>query len=92
MLGVIISQVMRLMRSPNPDPFLGFFVVSIPLAAVCHLMALIVCLLGLYRFFHWQNKMAQDYAISSGWELTTIFVLSVLVSSPLPDSGRAIPS
>ena len=31
----------------------------------------------------WQNKMAQNYAISSGWELTTIFALSMLVSTPL---------
>lgn len=87
-MGVIISQVMRLMRSSDPDPVLGFFVISIPLAAICHVMALIVCLLGLYRFLHWQNKMARDYAISSGWELTTIFALSALVSCSTPHSRK----
>ena len=79
MTGVIVSQVMRLTHTLAPDPTIGFFVVSVPLAAMCHGMALIVCILGLYRFLHWQSEMAHAHAISSGWELLVIFTLSILV-------------
>lgn len=80
MLGVIIAQVTRLYRSLSPDPVLGFFVVSVPLSSVCHIMALLTTLLGCYRFLHWQAAMARGKAISSGWEITVVSVLSILVS------------
>lgn len=81
MLGVIIAQVSRLTHSLNPDPELGFFVVSVPLSSVCHTMALLITSLGCYRFLHWQAEMARGSAISSGWEITVASVLSFLVSS-----------
>lgn len=80
MLGVIVAQLLRLSHSPNPNPILGFFVVSIPLSSICHATAILVTLLGCYRFFHWQSEMARGYAISSGWEVLTIFTLCLLVS------------
>lgn len=79
-MGVIISQLMRLQRSENPDPHLGFYVVSVPLACICHIMALLITLLGCYRFFEWQNNMARGWAISGGWVLLLIFMLSLLAS------------
>lgn len=80
MLGVIIAQLLRLSHSSNPNPILGFFVISVPLSSICHIMAILTTILGCYRFFHWQAEMARGYAISSGWELLTIFTLSFLVS------------
>jgi len=79
MTGVVIAQVMRLYRSLDPDPILGFFVVSVPLSLVCHVMAMICTIFGCYRFLHWQNEMARGNAISSGWELNVVFMLSLLV-------------
>jgi len=80
-LGVVIAQVSRLTASLNPDPTLGFFIVSVPLSSVCHTMALLITFLGCYRFIHWQAEMARGNAISSGWEITAAFVLSFLVGS-----------
>lgn len=89
MLGVIIAQVTRLYRSLSPDPVLGFFVISIPLSSICHIMALLTTILGCYRFLHWQSEMARGNAISSGWEITVIFVLSLLVSlARITTAGR----
>ena len=79
MLGVITSQMMRVLHSVHPDPVLGFFVISIPLSAVCHVMAVIISIVGCYRFLHWQAEMARGHAISGGWELVTTFSLSILV-------------
>jgi len=79
MMGVFIAQLMRLFRSPNPDPVLGFFVVSVPLSLVCHVVAIIITILGCYRFLHWQSEMARGNAISSGWELVVVFMLTILV-------------
>lgn len=80
MLGVVIAQVMRLNASSSPDPVLGFLVVSVPLSAICHVMALVITCLGFYRFLHWQAELARGRALSGGWEMMTIFVLSILVS------------
>lgn len=82
MLGVFIAQLMRLTHSDTPDPVLGFFVVSVPLSSMCHIMALLITGVGFYRFLHWQSEMAKGNAISSGWELITIYILSMLVSRP----------
>lgn len=79
-LGVIISQLLRLSHVSDPSTTFGFFVVSVPLAAICHVMALIVTVLGCYRFLHWQAEISRGYAISSGWEMLLVFVLAILVS------------
>lgn len=79
MTGVLISQFMRVLHSVTPDPVFGFFVVSIPMSAMCHIMALIITVLGCYRFLHWQSEMTKGFAISSGWEMMTVFLLSLLV-------------
>lgn len=80
MLGVVIAQLMRLQRSPDPDPHLGFFVVSVPLSAICHIMALLTSTLGCYRFFKWQTTMAHGQAISGGWVIVSLFTVTCLVS------------
>lgn len=89
MMGVIIAQLMRLYRSPSPDPVFGFFVVSIPLSLLCHVMAMVIIILGCYRYLHWQSEMARGNAISSGWELIVIFVLTILVCLA---SGLTLPN
>lgn len=87
MLGVFIAQCMRLTRSTNPDPVLGFYVASIPLSAICHVMALVTTILGCVRFLHWQSAMTHGQAISSGLELLIVFVLSLVVSDVVLNNG-----
>lgn len=89
MMGVIIAQLMRLYRSPSPDPVFGFFVVSVPLSLLCHVMAMVITILGCCRYLHWQSEMARGNAISSGWELIVIFVLTILVCLA---SGLTLPN
>jgi len=84
MLGVIISQLMRLTHSDTPDPVFGFLVISIPFSAVCHIMALLITCVGCYRYLHWQAEMVRGKAISGGWELITMCILSMLVGHVQP--------
>lgn len=86
MLGVVIAQLMRLTHSTNPNPVFGFFVVSLPLSSMCHIMALLIACVGFYRFMHWQKELVRGNAISSGWELLTVGTLSTLVSQPIHKS------
>lgn len=79
-LGVVIAQLMRLQRSPTPDPSLGFLIISVPLSCTCHIMALLTACLGCYRFFQWQSTMTRGQAISGGFAITSLFAFTFLVS------------
>ena len=82
-MGVIIAQVMRLTHSPNPNPVLGFFVVSIPLSCDCHSTAIILSALGAIRFLRYQQEMARGHAVAGGWEIKFVGTLTTLVSTGL---------
>lgn len=71
---------MRLNHSLVPNPIVGFFVVSVPLACVCHIVAAIISVVGAVRFFKHQQEMARGYVISGGWEINLIALLSTVVS------------
>lgn len=79
MLGVIIAQLMRLQHSVHPNPVLGFYVISVPLASACHIAALLVSIIGSVRFFHWQKQMALGKAVSAGWEVWATFIMTAAV-------------
>jgi len=79
MMGVIISQVMRLMHSPTPNPVLGYYVTSVPLAAICHSTALLISVMGAARYFRVQKEAARGNAVSGGWEISVIGILSLAV-------------
>lgn len=86
-LGVFIAQLFRLQHSQNPDPVFGFFVLGIPLSCTCTVAAIVVNLLGTYRFWRQQNAMLRGKILGGGWELhatfavvlLTVFVIFVLV-------------
>ncbi|MCJ1347036.1 hypothetical protein MMC31_005257 [Peltigera leucophlebia] len=78
MLGVIIAQFLRLQRSENPDPNLGFFVSGIPLASICIIAAVIVLLAGTFRFWRQQNAILRGKVHAGGWEITTILVIGLM--------------
>ncbi|KAL6716030.1 hypothetical protein ACLMJK_006992 [Lecanora helva] len=92
MLAVIIAQLFRLQHTSTPNKSLGFFVISTPLACICIAAAILVLLLGSYRFWRQQNAMLRGKVHAGGWEINaisaivfmiilTVFVLLVAVDS-----------
>ncbi|EON62125.1 hypothetical protein W97_01344 [Coniosporium apollinis CBS 100218] len=79
MVGALIAQLFRLQPSPNPDPVLGYFVLGIPLAAVFICAAIVVTVLGAWRFWRQQNAMVRGRIHAGGWEILVIMVGSLLI-------------
>ena len=71
-LAVIIAQLFRLQHLENPNKDLGFFIISIPLACICIAAAVIVLLLGTYRFWRQQNAILRGKVYAGGWEVNAI--------------------
>lgn len=68
-LGVYIAQLFRLQHIENPNPVFGFFVLGIPLSCICTGAAIVVNLLGAYRFWRQQNAMLRGKIYGGGWEV-----------------------
>lgn len=83
MMGVITAQLFRLQHSVNPNPSLGFFVLGIPLAAIFIGTAIVVLLLGAFRFWKQQNALVRGKIHAGGWEINTIMGLAIVVSALL---------
>ncbi|KAF2498233.1 hypothetical protein BU16DRAFT_524379 [Lophium mytilinum] len=83
MTGVVIAQLFRLQHALHPNPELGFFVLGIPLAATFIGAAVVVLLLGAFRFWRQQNAIIRGYVHAGGWEITSIMILVIVVSGIL---------
>ncbi|KAL8919177.1 MAG: hypothetical protein Q9208_006937 [Pyrenodesmia sp. 3 TL-2023] len=81
-LAVFIAQLFRLQHTPHPDPIFGFFVLGIPLSCICTGAAILVNLLGTYRFWRQQNAILRGKVLSGGWEMMAILGV-VLVTTTL---------
>ncbi|OOQ91552.1 hypothetical protein PEBR_08560 [Penicillium brasilianum] len=79
MQGVLISQLFRLQRPTTAQHRLRFYDVGIPLAVTCHCVAVIVALIGAYRFWRQQNAMSLGKVHAGGWELNWVGILLGLV-------------
>lgn len=79
MLAVIIAQLFRLQHTETPNKIFGFFVLGIPLACVCIGAAIIVLLLGAYRFWRQQNAILRGKVHAGGWEINIISIVVFLV-------------
>lgn len=94
MLGVLIAQLFRLQHTEDPDLVLGFFILGIPLACTCVAAAIVVILLGGFRFWRQQNAILRGKINARGWELVIVLILvflvsdSLLVISGLSDASR----
>ena len=82
-MGVITAQLFRLQHSVNPNPSLGFFVLGMPLAVIFIGTAIVVLLLGAFRFWKQQNALARGKIHAGGWEINTIMGLAIVVSALL---------
>jgi uncharacterized membrane protein YidH (DUF202 family) len=96
MTGVVTAQLFRLQRSENPDPDFGFYVIGTPLSVMFIGMAIVVLLVGAFRFWRLQNALVRGKARTGGWEVLLIMGLSLLVSDSIEglsfivDSGLII--
>lgn len=81
MTGVITAQLFRLQHALAPDPRIGFFVLGVPLAATFISLGMLVLVFGAVRFWRQQSAMVRGKVHAGGWEIWSIMVLSLLVSS-----------
>ena len=79
MVSVIIAQLFRLEHAQNPDKVFGFFVLGIPLACICIGAAMVILLLGAYRFWRQQNAILRGKVHAGGWEMNVIGLTVALV-------------
>ena len=79
-LAAIIAQLFRLQRSSQPDLELGYFVLGKPLACMCVVAAIIVSILGTWRFWRQQNAMLRGKVWAGGWEMNGVGAVIFAVS------------
>ncbi|OOQ86851.1 hypothetical protein PEBR_19846 [Penicillium brasilianum] len=72
MQGVLISQLFRLQE---PGDRLKFYVAGKPLAVTCHCVAILVALIGAFRFWRQQGAISVGKVHAGGWELNAVGVL-----------------
>lgn len=78
-VSVIIAQLFRLEHAQNPSRVFGYFILGIPLACVCIGAAIVVLLLGAYRFWRQQNAILRGKVRVGGWEINAIGLTVALV-------------
>ena len=78
-LAVLIAQLFRLQHTSTPDMTIGYFILGIPLASVCVVAAIVVLLLGAYRFWRQQNAILRGKVYAGGWEMNAIGLTIFLV-------------
>lgn len=81
MQGVLIAQLFRLQRSQSQEDRLKFYDVGIPLSVTCHCVAVIVALIGAYRFWRQQSAVSLGKVYAGGWEVNSVGILLFLVCS-----------
>ncbi|KAJ5865134.1 uncharacterized protein N7529_007050 [Penicillium soppii] len=86
--GVLIAQLFRLQAAEALADKLGFQQVGIPLSVTCHSVAILVALVGAYRFWRQQNAIARGKIHAGGWELNSVGILLGCVSSLWDVTGR----
>ncbi|KAJ5591400.1 hypothetical protein N7450_005372 [Penicillium hetheringtonii] len=79
MQGVLIAQLFRLQRSQSQEDRLKFYDVGIPLSVTCHCVAVIVALIGAYRFWRQQSAVSLGKVYAGGWEVNSVGILLFLI-------------
>lgn len=78
-LSVFIAQLFRLQHTARPDPVFGFYRLGVPLSCICTGAAIIVSLLGTYRFWRQQNAMLRGKILCGGWEMLAVYGVFFIV-------------
>ncbi|CAG8061297.1 unnamed protein product [Penicillium salamii] len=73
--GVLIAQLFRLQTAEALADKLGFHQVGVPLSVTCHGVAILVALVGAFRFWRQQGAIARNKIHAGGWELNSVGIL-----------------
>ncbi|TKA83887.1 hypothetical protein B0A55_00104 [Friedmanniomyces simplex] len=87
MLGITVAQLYRLQHSSNPNPTLGYFILSKPIAGIFQCSAICMTLLGAIRFYRQQQAMSVGKVHAGGWEILTVIGLVFLIYT---DEGQLV--
>ena len=85
-VAVIIAQLFRLQHTEQPNKTIGFFVLGIPLSAVCIGGSILVIALGAYRFWRQQNAMLRVKMHAGGWDINAVGGVVLVVCLIWPTS------
>lgn len=80
MLGVVTAQLFRLQRQIMPDAGIGYFLLGVPLAVTCIICAVLLVLLGGYRFWRQQQALVRGKIYAGGWEVKLIVITGFMVN------------
>lgn len=83
MISVTVAQLFRLQGPAQSPKTLGYYLLGKPISGGLMVVAILVCLLGAYRFWRQQNAMLRGKVYAGGWEINTIGISIAMVSSPL---------
>ncbi|KAJ5818832.1 hypothetical protein N7474_004423 [Penicillium riverlandense] len=75
MQGVLVAQLFRLQQSKSEQGTLRFQQVGVPLSVACHCVAILVGLIGAYRFWKQQGAIALGKIYAGGWEVNMVGIL-----------------
>ncbi|MCJ1477573.1 hypothetical protein MMC13_006246 [Lambiella insularis] len=77
-LGISMAQLFRLQNQETTNPTFGPFDLAIPVASVCIGCAMVITVLGSWRFWRQQNALARGKIHAGGWEINSIAVFGLL--------------
>ncbi|KAJ6124731.1 hypothetical protein N7471_012048 [Penicillium samsonianum] len=103
MQGALVAQLFRLQRPLTKVDRLSFHEVGIPLSVAYHFVAVIITLIGAFRFWRQQNAIAREKVYAGGWELNSVgillfavivatLVLTVIISIQVDLNASALPT
>ncbi|KAJ5770623.1 uncharacterized protein N7511_002674 [Penicillium nucicola] len=79
MQGVLIAQLFRLQRPNTEVHRLSFHSVGIPLSVACHFVAVLVALIGAFRFWRQQNAISRGKVHAGGWEMNSVGIFLFII-------------
>jgi len=81
MMGVVIAQLLALQPDSSADMVLTYYALGKPLSITFQIGALLLAVIGGYRFWRQQLSMARGKALAGGWEVYSVMGLSVILSA-----------
>jgi uncharacterized membrane protein YidH (DUF202 family) len=79
MQGVLIAQLFRLQQPNTKVHGLSFHAVGIPLSVACHFVAVLVTLIGAFRFWRQQNAISRGKVHAGGWDMNFVGIFLFIV-------------
>lgn len=78
-LGIVIAQLFRLPHEQSTGSREGIHALGTPLACICIGAAIIITMLGAFRFWRQQNALVRGKVHAGGWEMNIVACIAVIV-------------